>query len=158
VGGDRVVNPSIYAPELEILQRRHDKASNLDARHSRRAGVWHVIYVLVGWPVAALSALVSTAIFAAENLQVLAGIMAAVVTGLTATDAFFKPSERSVNNKRTAFQYEKLARAIERLTSSIEECTREEAISRLQSIDEEFDRIQHEFALQLAGNAAPSAG
>jgi uncharacterized protein YlxW (UPF0749 family) len=153
------VNPSIYAPELTILDRRHTKASQLDARHSRRAAFWHGIYVLVGWPVAALSALVSTAIFAAENLQLLAGVMAAVVTGLTATDAFFKPSERAVNNRRIAYQYEKLARTIERVTSSIEEYTREEAISRLQSIDEEFDRIQHELAQQqVAGNATSSAG
>lgn len=54
----------------------------------------HVLHTVVGWPASALSAVVSTTIFASDNLRELAGCAAALVAVLTATNAFFNPQRQ----------------------------------------------------------------
>ena len=79
--------PSIWERRLDMLA-----AELLEARlEAHRA---HVLHTVVGWPACALSALVSTTIFASDNLRELAGCAAALVAVLTATNAFFNPQRQ----------------------------------------------------------------
>lgn len=78
-----------------------DESSIWDRRRSmieceqalRSEGRSQATYTVVGWPAAVLSPLVSTAIFASEDLRLLSGCLAALVAVLTATNAFFNPQD-----------------------------------------------------------------
>ena len=79
--------PTIWDKRLEMLA-----TDLLEARlEAHRA---HVLHTLVGWPASALSALVSTTIFASDSLRELSGCAAALVAVLTATNAFFNPQRQ----------------------------------------------------------------
>lgn len=131
--------PTIWDKRLDMLA-----ADLLEARlEARRA---HVAHTLVGWPATALSALVSTTIFASDSLRELAGCAAALVAVLTATNAFFNPQRQMSRAEQRVRALKALLLDVER-TMGTQNDSADWWTLQLRRVDRRYEQItgdQHE--------------
>jgi hypothetical protein len=125
--------PTIWDRRLDMLA-----AELVEARlEARRA---HLLHTVVGWPASALSALVSTTIFASDNLRELAGCAAALVAVLTATNAFFNPQRQMSRAEQRVRGLKALLLDVERTMGSHNESV-EWWTLQLRRVDRRYEQI-----------------
>ena len=125
--------PTIWDKRVDMLA-----TELLDARlEAHRA---HLLYTVVGWPASALSALVSTTIFAADGLRLLAGCAAALVAVLTATNAFFNPQQQMARAAQRVRGLKALLLDVER-TMGTQNGSAEWWTMQLRRVDRRYEQI-----------------
>ena len=148
LGGSGMASTQRESGTPTIWDRRLDmfSAELLEARlEAHRA---HVLHTMVGWPASALSALVSTTIFASENLRELAGCAAALVAVLTATNAFFNPQRQTTRAEQRVRALKALLLDVER-TMGTQNDSAEWWTLQLRRVDRRYEQIagdQHDLS------------
>ena len=126
--------------ESSIWDRRRSMIECELEQALRSEGRSQAMYTVVGWPAAVLSTLVSTAIFASEDLRLLSGCLAALVAVLTATNAFFNPQDDRAKAGQQAHALRSLLLDLER-TTQVSNDDDNYWIKQLERLDRRYEQI-----------------